>query len=175
MKDYNATMNKKWQFFYKIEEYTAAVLLLGATLVIFFAAVFRSFDRPLNWSLDIALFLFAWSVFLSAEVAMRKGNLVNVDFLVQRFPQSVQRVLGILIYLAILVFLATLVGFGLYLSYVTRARAFQGIPTFSYTWITLSVPVGGSLCMINCVRMIRGFIKAPPEKISPTAQDGETL
>jgi hypothetical protein len=63
----------------------------------------------------------------------------------------------------------------LYLSYVTRARAFQGIPTFSYTWITLSVPVGGSLCMINCVRMIRGFIKAPPENTSPSVQDGETL
>jgi TRAP-type C4-dicarboxylate transport system permease small subunit len=168
-------MNKRWQIFYKFEEYTAAVLLLGATLVIFFAAVFRSFDRPLNWSLDIALFLFAWSVFLSAEVAMRKGNLVNVEFLVQRFPQSVQRVLGILIYITIFVFLGTLVGFGIYLSYVTRARAFQGIPTFSYTWITLSVPVGGSLCMINCVRMIRGFIKSSFEQTLPKDTDGETL
>ena len=156
-------MNEKWELFYKIEEYVAAFLLLSATLVIFFAAVFRSFDRPLNWSLDIALFLFAWSVFLSAEVAMRKGNLVNVDFLLQRLPDSVQRILGIVIYLAILVFLATLAGFGLYLSYVTRARAFQGIPTFSYTWITLSVPVGCSLCIINCIRMIRSFLTNHPK------------
>jgi TRAP-type C4-dicarboxylate transport system permease small subunit len=168
-------MNGKWQLFYKIEEYVAAFLLLSATLVIFFAAVFRSFDRPLNWSLDIALFLFAWSVFLSAEVAMRKGNLVNVEFLVQRFPQAAQRVLGIIIYLIILIFLATLAGFGLYLSYVTRARAFQGIPTFSYTWITLSVPVGCALCMINCIRMIRGFIAGPQEQIAPADQDGEPL
>ena len=155
-------MNKKWELFYKIEEYVAAFLLLGATLVIFFAAVFRSFDRPLNWSLDIALFLFAWSVFLSSEVAMRKGNLVNVDFLIQRFPQSVQRIIGTIVYLIILAFLATLVVFGIYLSYVTRARAFQGIPTFSYTWITLSVPVGGILCMINCVRMIRRSLQNQP-------------
>lgn len=157
-------MNKKWELFYKIEEYVAAFLLLGATLVIFFAAVFRSFDRPLNWSLDIALFLFAWSVFLSAEVAMRKGNLVNVDFLIQRFPQSVQRIIGTVVYLIILAFLATLVVFGIYLSYVTRARAFQGIPTFSYTWITLSVPVGSILCMVNCVRMIRGFLQNQPSE-----------
>jgi TRAP-type C4-dicarboxylate transport system permease small subunit len=168
-------MNKRWEVFYKIEEYVAAFLLLGATLVIFFAAVFRSFDRPLNWSLDIALFLFAWSVFLSAEVAMRKGNLVNVDFLVQRFPQSVQRILGIVIYLIILVFLATLAGFGLYLSYVTRARAFQGIPTFSYTWITLSVPVGCSLCMINCIRVIRGFLKNFPADLPSTDTGGEVV
>jgi TRAP-type C4-dicarboxylate transport system permease small subunit len=163
-------MNKRWELFYKIEEYVAAFLLLGATLVIFFAAVFRSFDRPLNWSLDIALFLFAWSVFLSAEVAMRKGNLVNVDFLVQTFPQLVQRILGIVIYFIILVFLATLSGFGIYLSYITRARAFQGIPTFSYTWITLSVPIGCTLCIINCVRMIRGFLRNHP----PDGGGGET-
>lgn len=168
-------MNRKWQLFYKIEEYIAAFLLLGATLVIFIAAVFRSFGFPLNWSLDIALFLFAWSVFLSAEVAMRKGNLVNVDFLVTRFPQSVQRVLGIVIYLIIFAFLATLAGFGLYLSYITRARAFQGIPTFSYTWITLSVPVGSALCMINCVRMIRKFLQNYPDGASPVDQDGEIL
>ena len=152
-------MKKGWHLFYRIEEYTAAFLLLGATLVIFFAAVFRSFDRPLNWSLDIALFLFAWSVFLSAEVAMRRGILVNVDFVVKRFSPWVQRALNILIYAIIFVFLGTLVGFGIYLSWATRERAFQGIPTFSYTWITLSVPVGGTLCMINCVRAIRGFLR----------------
>jgi TRAP-type C4-dicarboxylate transport system permease small subunit len=168
-------MNKKWELFYKFEEYVAAFLLLGATLVIFFAAVFRSFDHPLNWSLDIALFLFAWSVFLSAEVAMRKGNLVNVDFLVQRFPQSVQRALGIVIYLIILIFLATIAGFGLYLSYVTRARAFQGIPTFSYTWITLSVPVGSSLCMINCIRVIYRFLKNLPGETSSADKSGEAV
>jgi len=168
-------MNKKWEMFYKIEEYVAAFLLLGATLVIFFAAVFRSFDRPLNWSLDIALFLFAWSVFLSAEVAMRKGNLVNVDFLVQRFPQSVQRIIGTFVYLIILTFLATLFSFGVYLSYITRARAFQGIPAFSYTWITLSVPVGGILCMINCVRMIRRFLQNQPSEANVIEQDGEAL
>lgn len=164
-------MKKGWQLFYKIEEYVAAFLLLGATLVIFFAAVFRSFDRPLNWSLDIALFLFAWSVFLSAEVAMRRGILVNVDFVASLFPQSVQRALNVLIYAIIFAFLGTLLGFGIYLSWVTRERAFQGIPTFSYTWITLSVPVGSSLCMINCVRTIRGILRerggAAPRQTEP--------
>jgi len=104
---------------------------------------------------------------------MRKGNLVNVDFLVQRFPQLVQRILGIVIYLIILVFLATLAGFGLYLSYITRARAFQGIPTFSYTWITLSVPVGCALCIINCIRMIRGFLRNHPSDDSLADRGGE--
>ncbi len=168
-------MSKKWELFYRIEEYTAAFLLLGATLVIFFAAVFRSFDHPLNWSLDIALFLFAWSVFLSADVALRKGNLVNVDFLVARFPPPVQKTIGVAVYLVIVVFLATLVGFGVYLSYVTRARAFQGIPQFSYTWVTLSVPVAGTLQIINCVRIIRGFLARQESAPPPAEGEAEAL
>jgi TRAP-type C4-dicarboxylate transport system permease small subunit len=169
-------MKKHWELFYKIEEYTAAFLLLGATLVIFFAAIFRSFDRPLNWSLDIGLFLFAWSVFLSADVAMRKGNLVNVDFVIARFSKSVQRIVGLVVYLIILVFMATLVVLGVYLSYVTRARAFQGIPQFSYTWVTLSVPVAGTLLIITCVRMIKGFLEKRENVLpTPPEEEGETL
>jgi TRAP-type C4-dicarboxylate transport system permease small subunit len=169
-------MKKRWELFYKIEEYTAAFLLLGATLVIFFAAIFRSFDRPLNWSLDIGLFLFAWSVFLSADVAMRKGNLVNVDFVIARFSKSVQRIVGLVVYLIILVFMATLVVLGVYLSYVTRARAFQGIPQFSYTWVTLSVPVAGTLLIITCVRMIKGFLEKRENVLpTPPEEEGETL
>ncbi len=169
-------MKKNWELFYKIEEYTAAFLLLGATLVIFFAAIFRSFDRPLNWSLDIGLFLFAWSVFLSADVAMRKGNLVNVDFVIARFSKSVQRIVGLVVYLIILVFMATLVVLGVYLSYVTRARAFQGIPQFSYTWVTLSVPVAGTLLIITCVRMIKGFLEKRENVLpTPPEEEGETL
>ena len=170
-------MVKKWELFYKIEEYVAGFLLSGATLVIFVAAISRSFDHPLNWSLDIALFLFAWSVFFSADVAMRKGNLVNVEFIIKRFSPSAQRIIGIAVYVIILAFLVTLVIFGFYLSYATRARAFQGIPQFSYTWVTLSVPVAGILQIINCIRIIRALLRRD-ERVIPHMQidqDGEAL
>ena len=60
----------------------------------------------------------------------------------------------------ILIFLMSLIGFGVWLSYTTRFRTFQGIPGFSYTWVTLSVPVGGALMVITTVLKIREKLTA---------------
>ncbi|AEJ60670.1 Tripartite ATP-independent periplasmic transporter DctQ component [Spirochaeta thermophila DSM 6578] len=165
-------MNNFLQKLYKIEEYAAASLLSAATLLIFVSAVTRTFDLPLNWALDLTLFLFAWSVFLGADVAMRRNNLVNVDLLVARLPVPVQRVCAVVSYILILVFLGALTGYGFWLSYASRARAFQGIPWFSYTWVALSVPVGSILMIITTIRQFRAYLK---EARPPAAEDGEVL
>ena len=44
------------------------------------------------------------------------------------------------------------------MSYRTRFRAYQGIPGFSYTWATLSVPVGSALVLISTIIKIRQMI-----------------
>ena len=62
----------------------------------------------------------------------------------------------------------TLVG-GLYLSWISRARSFQGIPEVSYSWVTLSMPVGAVLLLITAFLKIRdeiasgGTPAAPPD------------
>ncbi len=135
----------------KLETAVAAVCLVSSTLLIFLAAVARSISQPINWSLDISLFLFAWSTFLSADVAFRNDKLVSVDLLVEHLPERARAALKVGLYLLILVFLALLAGFGAKLAYTSRQRAFQGIPAFSYTWITLSLPFGAALLMQTTV------------------------
>ena len=68
----------------------------------------------------------------------------------------------------ILIFLAALIGFGVWLSYTTRFRAFQGIPGFSYTWVTLSVPVAGALMVITTILKIRDKLT---REVSKSIQD----
>lgn len=131
----------------KAEEAAAGACLVTSTFLIFIAAVARTVSQPFNWSLDISLFLFAWATFLAADVAFRSDKLVNVDLLIQKVPPKSARVIQIVIYVAIVVFLALLVVYGARLAYTTRERSFQGIPVFSYTWITLSLPVGALLIM----------------------------
>lgn len=138
-------MKKLFDNFYKWEIYLASAGLASCTVIIFVAALARSFDHPLNWSMDISLFLFAWSVFLGADAALRNEKLVNVDLLVKNLPASWEKILKLVILFVILVFLAALLVYGLKLSWTTRRRSFQGIPGFSYTWVTLSVPVGAVL------------------------------
>lgn len=131
------------------------VLFLG---LVFVAAITRYMGHPINWSVDVAVCLFAWCTFLGADVAMRKNKLMNVNVFVRNLPRKAQWVIELANILIILVFLGALIVYGIKISYTTRFRAFQGIPWFSYTWVTLSVPVGSVLMMITVVLKLKSHI-----------------
>jgi len=152
-------MKRFYERFCKIEVFLAAACFCASCLVIFSSAIARSLHRPLNWSLDISLFLFAWSVFLAADVATRADKLVNVNVLVSRLLPRQQDLINAGVYLLILAFLAALVGYGSYLSYFTRARAFQGLPKVSYTWVTLAVPLGAALQIVTVSIKLRAVLR----------------
>ena len=132
------------------------VFLVG---LVFIAAFTRYIGYPINWSVDMAQCLFAWCTFLAADIAMRNDKLMKVEFFIQKLSEKNRNVIEIINLLVILIFLAALIGFGVWLSYTTRFRAFQGIPGFSYTWVTLSVPVSGSLMLITTALKIREILK----------------
>lgn len=143
----------------KVETAVAGVCLASSTLLIFLAAVARSFSRPINWSLDISLFLFAWAAFLSADVAYRFDKLVNVDAISSKFTGAGAFAVKLGIYTLILAFLVVLAVFGVILAWKSRQRAFQGIPGISYSWVTLSMPVGALLMLQTTVDKIIALFK----------------
>ena len=49
---------------------------------------------------------------------------------------------------------------GILLSYVSRARSFQGIPEVSYSWVTMSLPVGGGLLLITTLLKLREAMRS---------------
>jgi TRAP-type C4-dicarboxylate transport system permease small subunit len=156
-------MKKLYGLICKAEVFLAALCFSISCCLIFFAAVARTFDRPINWSQDMSLFLFAWSVFLSADAAFRADKLVNIDLLVTRFPASARKALSMLIYLVILVFLAILIWYGIKLSLFSRRRVFQGIPGFSYSWVTISIPAGSFLMAITSILKLKDLL---PRRLS---------
>jgi TRAP-type C4-dicarboxylate transport system permease small subunit len=98
---------------------------------------------------------------------------MKVDFLIGMLSARNKKKIEILNLLIILVFLAAMIGFGLWLSYTTRFRSFQGIPGFSYTWVTLSVPVGSILMMITAALQIREILKDPGQGSAPERCEGD--
>ena len=44
--------------------------------------------------------------------------------------------------------------FGVILAHRSRARAFQGIPQISYSWISLSLPVGALLILRSALEKL---------------------
>ena len=153
-------MGKLYEFICK-HEIRAAQWSLGIlSLLVFAAAVGRFLYYPLNWAMDVATFLFAWTVFLGADAAMRLDRLFCIEVITAKLPQKAQTYLKLINYIIIIVFLVGMIGYGVKLSYTTRLRSFQGIPGFSYTWVTLSVPLGCALMLITAVLKVRTFMRA---------------
>ena len=152
-------MRKAYEVLCKCEGFVVKALLLFMVALVFLAASTRYAGYPINWSVDAAVCLFAWCTFLGGDVAMRNKKLMKVDFLIGKLSARNKKRMEILNLVIIMVFLAAMIGFGLWLSYTTRFRSFQGIPGFSYTWVTLSVPVGSILMMITAALQIRELLE----------------
>lgn len=152
-------MKKAYEYLCKFEGFIVKALLVFMVGLVFLAAATRYAGYPINWSVDVAVCLFAWCTFLGGDVAMRNKKLMKVDFLIGKLSAKNKKRIEILNLVIILVFLAAMIGFGLWLSYTTRFRSFQGIPGFSYTWVTLSVPVGSILMMITAALQIREMME----------------
>jgi len=151
---------KTYEFIGKAENFVAGCFFVIIVCTIFVAGFGRSIGYPIRWAMDFSTFLFAWAVFFSADVAMRKDRHVNVEILVNKLPKKVQNYLALLNYAIIIVFLVFLIVYGIKLCYITRFRAFQGIPGFSYTWVTLSVPVGCTSLLITILLRIWNLVKS---------------
>ncbi|MCR4427366.1 MAG: TRAP transporter small permease [Firmicutes bacterium] len=158
----------------RIEEIIAGLFLVTILVLIFGAAVARGLRHPLAWAMDMATFLFAWAVFFSADAAMRNDRHVNVDLFVSRLPKKVQFYIAVLNHLIIVAFLGFLIAYGVRMSYLTRFRAFQGIPGFSYMWVTLSVPVGSFLLLISTVLKIGRIVGDHRRQSAAESADAKT-
>jgi TRAP-type C4-dicarboxylate transport system permease small subunit len=144
------------------EALMARCFLIVMVILIFAAGLARVFGQPINWAVDVATCLFAWACFLSADIAWRRSRLMSVDIVTARLPEQGKRCCRLLNYAILTAFLLYLIPTGLWLSYISRARSFQGIPEFSYSWITMSLPVGALMLLVTTILKARDELKRPP-------------
>jgi TRAP-type C4-dicarboxylate transport system permease small subunit len=142
-----------------IEAMVARVFLVIMVLLVFSAAVARLAGSPLNWALDIATALFAWACLIAGDVAWRHDRLMCVDILTTRLSERGRIVFRLINHAIIVAFLLYVVPTGVWLSWVSRARSFQGIPEISYSWVTMSMPIGGLLLLATAAIKIRGELR----------------
>lgn len=143
------------------EVFLAQALLFTMVVLIFGAGLARLAGSPINWAIDIATCAFAWACFFSADVAWRRNKLMAVEVLTERLPAQAQKYCRLLNYVILTAFLVYLVPTGLWLSWVSRARSFQGIPEFSYSWVTMSLPVGAAMLLVTTLLKLRDELRPP--------------
>jgi TRAP-type C4-dicarboxylate transport system permease small subunit len=164
-----------YQNIIKFEVRIAMACLALLSALVLFSAVARTIGMPVKWAVDAATFLFAWCVFLGSDAAMRHDKLFAIEVFTSKLPKKVQYWFKLINWGIIIAFLAFLIVYGVQLSYDTRLRAFQGIPGFSYTWVTISVPLGALLMLITAVLKAKQQIKAGYENMRSSGGGKELL
>jgi TRAP-type C4-dicarboxylate transport system permease small subunit len=145
----------------RIEAVVASVLLIAMVGLIFYGGIARLLARPQNWTIDLATCLFAWACFLCADIAWRRDSLMSITLATERLPAGAQRVLAQMNHAIIAVFLLYIMYAGAWLSWISRARSFQGIPEVSYSWVTMSLPVGAALLLLTTAIKAVDGLKTP--------------
>lgn len=141
------------------EEFVAKALLAAIVVLVFLAAVARSFGHPLIWSVDLAQLLFVWLCMLGANKALRRKSHIGVDFFVLRLPPAMRRGVELALGLMTLVFLGALAWLGVRLTLLNAERIY-GDSGISYAWVTGAVPAGCGLLALTLIghlgRCLRG-------------------
>lgn len=144
----------------RLEAIFAGVFLLLMAGLIFTGGIARLLHTPLNWTIDLSTCFFAWATFLCADIAWRRDALMSIDIVSGRLPPRGQRALNYLSYVIISGFLCYGIYAGALLSWVSRARSFQGIPGVSYSWVTMSISVGCALLLVTTLLKARDALRA---------------
>lgn len=130
-------------------------LLAVIAASVFLSAVARTVRHPINWAQDVSLLLFAWLVFLGADLVLRREDFISVEMLVKLLPRKLRDFLYYLWYALAIAFLAVLVRFGIPLCFQNSKRLFQTLG-ISYSWATASVPIGSCLLILTiCIKLYR--------------------
>jgi TRAP-type C4-dicarboxylate transport system permease small subunit len=155
-----STMAKLYAWVCAAEAFLARTFLLTMVALIFGSGIARLLGSPINWAIDVATCIFAWGCFFSADVAWRRSKLMSVELLTNRLPARGQKACRMVNYCILTAFLLYVIPAGVWLSYVSRARSFQGIPTFSYSWVTMSLPVGAAMLLTTTILKMRDELKS---------------
>lgn len=156
----------------RIEAVLASILLIVMVGLIFCGGIARLLAMPQNWTIDAATCLFAWACFLCADIAWRRNSLMSITLVTERLPPAGRRVLLHVNYAIIAAFLLYIMYAGTWLSWISRARSFQGIPGVSYSWVTLSLPVGAALLLLTTAVKVADDL-AGSTRTAPLAGDAE--
>lgn len=157
--------------FCRAEALVAGTLLVMMVVLIFTGAVSRVFGFPLNWSIDAATCFFAWACFLCADIAWRSNGMMAIELVTSRLSTRQRQRLRYLNHSIIVLFLVYMIWLGLWLSWTSRVRSFQGIPEISYSWVTMSLPVGAGLLLVTTLLKIRDEWQGRGQPLGAAATD----
>ena len=119
------------------------VLLVWAQVFMRYLLNFSPF-----WIEAVARYLMIWSLLLASAVLIGSNGHVRVDFMQQLFPPKVDKVISLVLSLAVLAFLLVYTVFGMEAA-LDQWTVREGSIRISMFWLFIIVPISGALMILN--------------------------
>ena len=128
-----------------------AGLAATLTFVILLQVIYRFILRaPLVWSEEMALFLFQWSVFMGAALAVRQRGHFGLDIFIRRLPPAMVKTLDKFGQVMVFGLAVGLVCWGYQISQMTMLQEYPTLQ-FPVGYCYLGIPVSGAFMAIFAV------------------------
>ena len=149
-------MNKIYKLYCKAEEALVGLFFIIIVALTFMNAVLRLLGAPIIYADDICMLLFSWTALMGADVAMRYCRLVGMDILTSKMNAKVQKILGLVVQVIMIVMLVVLIKGGLKIVKLNGSRPFNTLESFGirYGAVTMSIPVCCSMMILTCITKI---------------------
>ncbi len=138
----------------KFEE-KCLVLLITCMLFLGLMQVFSRFviQKPIGWSEPMLTYMFVWSCFLGASLAVAHRAHFEVELFVDLLSPKAQKLIAFLVHVLIIGFSVIMVWKGLILVEANQTQEMAAMP-FSMVWPYLAMPVSGFFVIIHSLTLI---------------------
>ena len=150
-------LRKIYKTLCKIETAICGIGFFSLVMLVFMSAILRMFRISMTWNMDLAMLLLAWTAFLGADIAYRSGQLVGINLVTRKLPMKLQKIVQILVCIAVLIVLSIVIVFGIRLANFEALRRFQSIP-IPFSVLTMSIVIPSISMVITSIIKIKNCI-----------------
>ncbi|MBP6332464.1 MAG: TRAP transporter small permease [Aminivibrio sp.] len=149
----------------RLDDFTARlerwmlIVLLTVMVILGLLQIISRFviKAPIMWSEALLMYMFVWSSFLGASLAVRGLSHFEVEIFVVRLPRMIQKVLSLAVYAMIFAFAVFMIWKGLFLVKLNQRQLMAMMPfTMSGPYVIL--PLSGTFMAIHSLNhLARNF------------------
>ena len=149
---------------YKGGEILAAIAFIALCVSVSVQVVARYvFNHAFGWGEEFPIFIFLWVSFLAAAIAFRDGDHLSVDFIVEKYPPKIRRIVHYINLVLALVFVLLLFYFESQMTWSTRTSTFV-VMKISKAFCYVGIPVSCLLFAVFIIEKLKKPYNPSPEK-----------
>jgi TRAP-type C4-dicarboxylate transport system permease small subunit len=161
--------NPLFRYLFKGGEILAAITFILLCASVSIQVISRYvFGHAFGWGEEFPIFIFLWVSFIAASVAYREGSHLSVDFVADKFPKGIQKVLTFVNLVLSLVFVFVLFYYEGKMTLAVRESTFV-VMKISKGLCYMGIPLA---CLLFAVFIIEKILKQIRENRVPSKNDG---